>query len=374
MASIRGNPVFHPRRRFDSPGQGSAVDCRATRSLLLIGTPGTGKRPVAHYLAGTDEFVHVDFEDEGTRAFYLDGSTAALRRHLKDAAGARRLVITWAAGGPEQLGQIRRLRSLGVEPVWFDSDRGAAFHAHFAGARRTPSFEFVDPFEPDGQFRAVESVVADLLEPRLRRRPGAELVAAARGRVALAGAALAGVAAASVVVLAGIEAFADRQPVALHPLAPAARAATHRAPALPQRGILVSGKSLAGVQLGDTMPEVKALWGGRFTRCDTCKPAMWFYWYPPPADPQGAGVQFANGRVVAVFTLGSPAGWRTETGIHVGQILDNPTGAGESHWLTCAGYSANSTRTTANAVTSILTQGAAVYGFALTRPSVSPCH
>jgi hypothetical protein len=26
------------------------------------------------------------------------------------------------------------------------------------------------------------------------------------------------------------------------------------------------------------------------------------------------------------------------------------------------------------AVTSILTQGSAVYGFALTRPSVSPCH
>ena len=38
------------------------------------------------------------------------------------------------------------------------------------------------------------------------------------------------------------------------------------------------------------------------------------------------------------------------------------------------GYSAKATLTTHDAVTSILTQGSAVYGFALTRPSVSPCH
>ncbi len=235
-----------------------------------------------------------------------------------------------------------------------------------------PRCEFVDTFDSDGQFRPVASVVSDLLEPRRRALPGSELVAAARGRAALAGAALAGVTAAGLVVLAGIGAYADRHPAAAQAGAKPAYAATHRVPGLPQRGVLVSGKSLAGVQLGDSMAKVKSLWGGRFTRCGTCKPAMWFYWYPPPADPQGAGVQFAKGRVVAVFTLGSPAGWRTETGIRVGQILNNPTESG-SHWLSCAGYSAKSTETTPNAVTSILTQGAAVYGFALTRPSVSPC-
>jgi hypothetical protein len=346
-----------------------------SRKLLLIGTPGTGKRPVAHYLAETNDFVHLDFEDEATRAFYLDRSTAGLRELLGKTAGPDRgVVITWAAAGPAQLGQVRRLSSLGVEPVWFDSDRGAAFHAHYAHVRCPPSCQFVDTFEPDGQFRPVESVVAELLEPRLRRRPGSDLVAAARARAAIAGAALAGVAVAAFVLLAGIEAYADHHPASGRALAPASHAPTHRIPALPQRGILVSGKSLAGVQLGDSMANVKALWGGRFTRCDTCKPAMWFFWYPPPADPQGAGVQFANGRVVAVFTLGSPAGWRTEAGVRVGQILDNPTGGGTSRWLSCAGYSAKSTRTTRNAVTSILTQGAAVYGFALTRPSVSPCH
>jgi hypothetical protein len=355
MASIRRNP------RFLSSG----------RNLLLLGTPGTGKRPTASYLAETSDYVHLDFEDGETRAFYLDGSNADLGERLGQAAAGRQgIVITWAAGPPSQLRQIRRLRSLGIEPVWFDSDRGTAYRAHFADARRVP--RFVDTFEPDGLFRPVESVVSELLEPRPRQLPGVDLVAAARGRAALAGAALAGVAAAGLVVLAGVGVYAGHHATRGHAVATAA-SVSDRVPALPRRGVLVSGKSLAGVQLGDSMATVRALWGGRFTRCDTCKPAMWLYWYPPPADPQGAGVQFANGRVVAVFTLGSPAGWRTETGIRVGQILSNPTTGGTTHWLSCVGYSAKSTKTTPNAVTSILTQGSAVYGFALTRPSVSPC-
>ena len=137
----------------------------------------------------------------------------------------------------------------------------------------------------------------------------------------------------------------------------------------------MSGASLAGVRLGDTMASVKALWGGHFTRCGSCKPAMWFYFYPPPDDPVGAGVEFRNDRVVAVFTLGGPTGWHTETGIKVGQILNSQyNGKTKSTWLSCAGYSAQLTRSSGSSVTSILTQGAAVYGFALTRPSVSPCH
>ena len=97
----------------------------------------------------------------------------------------------------------------------------------------------------------------------------------------------------------------------------------HHVAALPKQGVLVSGASLAGVRLGDTMASVKALWGGHFTRCGSCKPAMWFFFYPPPQDPVGAGVEFQNGKVVAVFTLGGPAGWHTETGIKVGEILSN---------------------------------------------------
>ena len=71
---------------------------------------------------------------------------------------------------------------------------------------------------------------------------------------------------------------------------------------------------------------------------------MWFFFYPPPQDPVGAGVEFENGKVVAVFTLGGPAGWHTETGIKVGEILSSQfDGKSKGKWLSCAGYSAQLT-------------------------------
>ncbi len=367
MASNRPNPDILFRQQGRRVGSGN---------LLLIGTPGTGKRPVARYLVQTAGFVHLDFGDEDTRSLFLETSDTGLRERLADAARGQRVVITWAAGPPEQLVEVCRLQRAGFEPVWFDSDRGAACGAHFADAPLPPSFAFVDSFDIDGRFRPVESVVAELLEPRVTRRraPVGRLAAGARTHAATLGAALVGAAAIGTVLFAGIDAFVASRPVAQRALEPTPRVSVaRRVPSLPQRGVLVTGRSLAGVELGDSMAKVKALWGGRFTRCGSCEPTMWFYWYPPPADPQGAGVQFSQGRVVAVFTLGSPAGWHTETGIRVGQILDNPTKPG-SRWRSCTGYSASSTLTTHDAVTSILTQGSAVYGFALTRPSVSPCH
>jgi hypothetical protein len=59
----------------------------------------------------------------------------------------------------------------------------------------------------------------------------------------------------------------------------------------------------------------------------------------------------------------------------VGQVLnDQFESTQKTKWLSCAGYSAQLTSSSSSSVTSILTQGASVYGFALTRPSVSPCH
>jgi hypothetical protein len=346
--------------------------------LLLIGTPGTGKRPLGSYLERERGFTHLSFENAETRERWLGAGPDALRARI-DALreGGRGVVITWDAGGAEQLRDIRRLVSQGAAVVWCDSDRGAAFPAHYAGARGVPPFDFVDTFEADGSFRPLEAVVGDLLERRLRRRaprrpsmPRLGVAADLRFRLVAAASALAGAAAATAVVLTGIGAAtsAGHHPPRLA-LGGAARA-THAA-ALPKQGVLVSNQSLAGIRLGDTRATVKKLWGGRFTRCGGCTPEMWFYFYP--ADPVGAGVEFAGGRVVAVFTLGSPAGWRTSSGIKVGQILGFPR-ASDPRWLSCNGYSAKPATRSGTAVASILTQGAAVYGFALTRPSVSPCH
>ena len=194
-----------------------------------------------------------------------------------------------------------------------------------------------------------------------------------RFRLVAAASAFAGAAAATAVVLTGIGAATSAGHHGGLGLALRGVATPTHATGLPKQGVLVSNQSLAGIQLGDTREAVRELWGGRFSRCGSCAPETWFYFYPPPADPVGAGVEFVRGKVVAVFTLGSPAGWRTSTGIKVGQILGYPR-ASDPQWLSCQGYSAKPAARSETAVASILTQGSAVYGFALTRPSVSPCH
>jgi hypothetical protein len=57
----------------------------------------------------------------------------------------------------------------------------------------------------------------------------------------------------------------------------------------------------------------------------------------------------------------------------VGQLLDpQEPGEGDETWRGCTGYGAKSTRE-GEAVSSVLTQGLAVYGFALTLPSEPVC-
>ena len=85
------------------------------------------------------------------------------------------------------------------------------------------------------------------------------------------------------------------------------------AAALPRTGVLVHGESLAGVELGDSEADVRALWGRHFTVCSGCDGTTWFYIYPT-GDPFGAGVRFRDGHVTAVFTLGAPHGGATTKG------------------------------------------------------------
>ena len=293
--------------------------------LLLIGTPGTGKRPVGQYLAQERGFVHLDFEKEETRDALLDLSRSELRAELaRLQEGGHGVVITWRAGGVEQLDDVDRLREAGAEPVWFDSDRGAACSAHFADARSLHAF--TSSIRSTSRAGSARSTPLSPSSSRLGLLP---LASGRRGSpvtsvrvTATALAFLAGAAAATAALLVVATSPSSQQPRPA--LASAGGSAVHHVAALPKQGVLVSGASLAGVRLGDTMASVKALWGGHFTRCGSCKPAMWFFFYPPPQDPVGAGVEFQNGKVVAVFTLGGPAGWHTETGIKVGEILEQP--------------------------------------------------
>ena len=142
---------------------------------------------------------------------------------------------------------------------------------------------------------------------------------------------------------------------------------------LPTRGVLTPGESLAGVRIGDTLAKVKRHWGSHYKVCPDCESRTWFYFYAH-GEPLGAAVRFNDhGRVVAVFTLGAPTGWRTAEGLLVGEQIDKvPRLYGTLGWHRCIGYGAMTMRT-GNLVTSIYTTGQVVYGFALTASAEPIC-
>jgi hypothetical protein len=145
--------------------------------------------------------------------------------------------------------------------------------------------------------------------------------------------------------------------------------------ALPARGILHPGQSLAGVKLGDSMARVRQIWGHNYKVCQgkQCPYPTWYYIYPK-GEPLGASVRFRNGKVVTIFTLGSPIGWRTAEGLIIGEQVDRIAQLyGKLTWNVCIGYGAMTMRTN-TAITSIYTTGESVYGFALSRPNEPICN
>jgi hypothetical protein len=89
------------------------------------------------------------------------------------------------------------------------------------------------------------------------------------------------------------------------------------AAAPPRAGVLDPGVSLGGLRLGQTQAQVKAAWGTSFGRCRKCSSPTWYFTYRRYR-PQGAAVSFRDGRVEAIFTLWAPPGWRTPSGLKIG--------------------------------------------------------
>jgi hypothetical protein len=142
---------------------------------------------------------------------------------------------------------------------------------------------------------------------------------------------------------------------------------------LPKTGVLKPGVSLGGARLGDTQGAVRARWGGNYKLCTVCGPLTWLYTYADTF-PTGIAVSFRGGRAAAIFTLGSPIGWKTAQGLRVGASLDSidELYGTTMKWSRCIGYGALSMRR-GSTVTSIYTHGEVVYGFALTRPAEPVC-
>lgn len=335
------------------------------RLLLITGTPGTGKRQLGAYLELERDFVHVDLDSRETRTRLLRAGEDELRRELATVtARHRKVVVTWTFATETQLAYVSAMRSLGFEWIWMDSDRGSAYDALVAEGATDPP-RFVDAFEPEGTFCALETVMDELRRRRRIVRQASRAKARA-ARVPLP--AWAGMAAFAV---AGATAAGAYVGGAFETASPARTAVMHsQAGIFPVRGVLVPGKSLGGIRLGDDGGKVLTLWGRDYTMLPG-QPMTWLY-MSPTGDPYGAGVSFREGKVTAIFTLGGITGWHRSDGVHVGELLQT-FNAPNGKTTACSGYGAISTRS-GGAVTSILTIGQAVYGFALTRPSEPICH
>ena len=140
----------------------------------------------------------------------------------------------------------------------------------------------------------------------------------------------------------------------------------------PKQGVVAPGSSFGGLRLGATAAEVEARWGRDHVRCRSCARTTWYFTLRPRA-PQALAVELAGGRVVALYTLWAPPGWRTTRGLAIGNPAARVAALyGPLARVECGGYHAFLLRT-ARATTAIYVLGETVWGFGLSRAAAPPC-
>jgi hypothetical protein len=141
---------------------------------------------------------------------------------------------------------------------------------------------------------------------------------------------------------------------------------------LPAHGTVVPGVSFAGLKLGDTEQQVQRMWGRSYETCKYCTDTTWLYEYQM-GEPLGAAVRFERNRAVAIFSLGSPAGWKTTKGLYIGDPVSNVysryTATGTTR---CIGFDAITVRT-GGTITAYYSAAGVIYGFAMVVPSMTVC-
>lgn len=184
--------------------------------------------------------------------------------------------------------------------------------------------------------------------------------------------------------------LAFRLSVAAVLVASVAVAGTARAAGvIPQHGVFVVGKTIAGVGLGFTEAQVKAHWGSGYSVC-TAKPLcsaaqpVWLYEYQL-GEPLGVAVRFRDGKSASVFTLGAVGvqplsaggggGWKTAEGLHITDPISDIYSfyAAATIQTNCLFYGAISMRQH-GVTSSFYTASGTVYGFALTAPGEPICN
>ena len=121
-----------------------------------------------------------------------------------------------------------------------------------------------------------------------------------------------------------------------NPMRTALAAATVLA-ALPHNGVLVPGRSLGGVRLGEPAAQVAAI--GPHGVCSGCAAATWYFTYRK-FTRAGLAVELTNAKVSAVYTIWQPQGWHTPGGLQLDAAEAEVTQLAQVTPVECPGYSA----------------------------------
>jgi hypothetical protein len=141
--------------------------------------------------------------------------------------------------------------------------------------------------------------------------------------------------------------------------------------ALPRTGVFLPGRSLAGIQLGESATAVRAALGAHGV-CIGCATTTWYFNYKPFTQ-RGLAVEFTKGRVSAVYTLWQPSGWTAANGLRLGVVEGQlATSAGPLVNVVCTGYDARVADAPHGRSVYYVVQGK-LWGFGLLRAHANPC-
>ena len=323
---------------------------QGARLLLVTGTGGSGKRIVGNLLVDEHSYVHIDLDNPHANQRFLGNGVDGLRAELEaNLEPGQDTVVTWTPSRNGALPFVRLMQECGFDWVWLDGDRGAAFHSYFS-ARNLDAARFVDPFEADGRFRPVTAVLGEVLEPGpvvqplpARQRMPRELVAFGRRHCAsparrpsarqarpcgLAGGVAFATAGRGGRVPAGRRLRRERASRAgAGEAGDAARGGHPRQRPEPRRRAARRHARGRAQRLGPPLRRVRRV------QADDVVLLV-------PDGRGRAGVEFRDGRVTRVYTLGRTVGWRSEDGVKVGSYMSNKELHEKSVWRNCTGYSA----------------------------------
>ena len=139
----------------------------------------------------------------------------------------------------------------------------------------------------------------------------------------------------------------------------------------PKAGVLVPGRSLGGIRLGESPRAVRAALGTFYGACSGCSRRTWYFTYGP-FDKRGLAVEFTRGRVSGLYTLWRPSGWHGPKGLGFGTTpLVLHKLVGDLRTVVCHGYEAL-VRDSAARTAYYLYDGR-LWGFGLFHRGFSPC-